>query len=186
MTAKEKAEEIRQEFIQKLTDNDKKSFNNILKNYICALYGKTTLYYDILLNLSTINLIGRDIPYERETKCFNCSSDLNEKSNFICQTCGWFICSCGACGCSEVKRVKRLKFPKFYTKDFSRKKSSDLSATIHSHKLPLDKNEFDSIFQGRAILQFQKSEKMLKQFNQMIQGNQTIEIIDIDDILHLA
>jgi hypothetical protein len=36
----------------------------------------------------------------RITNCYNCSNkNLRSDVNLICISCGWLICSCGACGC---------------------------------------------------------------------------------------
>jgi len=178
---KEKAEKYKIGYINNLSELEKKEFVFILNQYQNSLIGKTKIYYDILLHLSTIDFQGRTIPYERETKCFNCSSDLNEKKNFICKTCGWYICGCGACGCSEVKKISKLKFPKYYTKDVLRKKSTDINNIIDNYELPITQNDLDKIFKSRAILQFQKNENMLEEFNRMLKRHRNVELGVIDD-----
>ena len=35
----------------------------------------------------------------RITHCWRCKRHLDSRGFFICKTCGWIICDCGACGC---------------------------------------------------------------------------------------
>ena len=35
----------------------------------------------------------------RETGCYNCKSSINNDFFEECNSCGWIICLCGACGC---------------------------------------------------------------------------------------
>ncbi len=37
--------------------------------------------------------------HRRITHCYGCKADLDSKINIQCASCGWLICSCGACGC---------------------------------------------------------------------------------------
>ena len=35
----------------------------------------------------------------RSTHCYNCQVHLDSNSHLECSTCGWLVCTCGACGC---------------------------------------------------------------------------------------
>lgn len=35
----------------------------------------------------------------RATHCYNCKNNLDNSIDIECNTCGWILCSCGACGC---------------------------------------------------------------------------------------
>lgn len=39
----------------------------------------------------------------RITHCYNCKEVLDNSTNLECNTCGWIICQCGACGCGYSK-----------------------------------------------------------------------------------
>jgi DNA helicase IV len=43
--------------------------------------------------------IGR---LNRVAKCYSCKSSLDNSINMECSSCGWILCSCGACGCGYV------------------------------------------------------------------------------------
>jgi len=176
MNVKEKAEECKRIYTEKLTSSERKDFNFIANNYQDAIRGKTEIYYDILLHLNTIDFDGRNIPSERDTKCYSCKKELNKTKNFICKTCGWFICSCGACGCSKVKKISKLDFDKYYTKDIKRMKSAILKQEIDMHELPISQKEFADIFRGRAILKYRKKDTMLEEFNRMLKRHRNTEL----------
>jgi hypothetical protein len=36
---------------------------------------------------------------QRSTHCYSCKAHLDSRMNIQCASCGWLICSCGACGC---------------------------------------------------------------------------------------
>jgi len=38
----------------------------------------------------------------RKTHCYNCKHNLDNYSDYECNTCGWIICWCGCCGCEYV------------------------------------------------------------------------------------
>ncbi len=54
-------------------------------------------------------LLSKDLPYNgirtnknrrhRTTHCYNCKKPLDNSVDVECNSCGWIICSCGACGC---------------------------------------------------------------------------------------
>lgn len=35
----------------------------------------------------------------RTAKCWNCHEPLDNAADLECNSCGWIVCSCGACGC---------------------------------------------------------------------------------------
>ncbi|WP_426148771.1 UvrD-helicase domain-containing protein [Polaromonas sp. DSR2-3-2] len=37
--------------------------------------------------------------FNRVAKCYACKSPLDNSINMECSSCGWILCSCGACGC---------------------------------------------------------------------------------------
>lgn len=39
--------------------------------------------------------------FRRVTHCWNCSMQLDNSTDIECITCGWIICTCGACGCGR-------------------------------------------------------------------------------------
>lgn len=39
----------------------------------------------------------------RTANCFRCKSSLDNFHNHECNSCGWILCMCGACGCSYMK-----------------------------------------------------------------------------------
>lgn len=43
-----------------------------------------------------------------ESHCFICERGISSEVNPRCDKCGWFYCSCGACGC-EYRGTKRQK-----------------------------------------------------------------------------
>lgn len=44
---------------------------------------------------SAISIIRK----HRITHCYSCKSNLDNTIDFECNSCGWIVCSCGACGC---------------------------------------------------------------------------------------
>ena len=43
--------------------------------------------------------IRRSQESHRKTHCYNCKTSLDNYIDYECTSCGWIICSCGACGC---------------------------------------------------------------------------------------
>lgn len=41
----------------------------------------------------------RNSQRKRAAQCYSCTSGVSTMSNLECVSCGWLICSCGACGC---------------------------------------------------------------------------------------
>lgn len=37
----------------------------------------------------------------RKPKCFHCHAHLDSAISFECVACGWILCECGACGCTQ-------------------------------------------------------------------------------------
>lgn len=37
----------------------------------------------------------------RNAHCWSCKSQLSNASDVECASCGWIVCSCGACGCGK-------------------------------------------------------------------------------------
>lgn len=35
----------------------------------------------------------------RSTHCYNCKESISSETHLECNSCGWIICNCGACGC---------------------------------------------------------------------------------------
>lgn len=40
----------------------------------------------------------------RATHCYSCQCSLDSSINLECGTCGWILCTCGACGCGWSRR----------------------------------------------------------------------------------
>lgn len=51
--------------------------------------------------------------------CFSCKEPINSSKNVRCSKCGWYTCSCGACGCTYVGK-SRSKLPNVYNKKMSK------------------------------------------------------------------
>lgn len=41
--------------------------------------------------------------HRRKASCFRCKTILDNHLNHECNSCGWILCMCGACGCSYMK-----------------------------------------------------------------------------------
>ena len=41
----------------------------------------------------------------RETNCWSCKSPITSENLPECITCGWILCSCGACGCGRPFQI---------------------------------------------------------------------------------
>lgn len=41
----------------------------------------------------------------RETNCWSCKSPITSENLPECVTCGWILCSCGACGCGRSDQL---------------------------------------------------------------------------------
>ena len=42
---------------------------------------------------------ARKVKFNRVARCYSCKSTLDNSINMECSSCGWILCSCGACGC---------------------------------------------------------------------------------------
>ena len=45
---------------------------------------------------------ARKVKRNRVARCYACKSTLDNSINMECSSCGWILCSCGACGCGYV------------------------------------------------------------------------------------
>jgi hypothetical protein len=160
-------------FIDKLSNDEKKEFKRMKNSYKVSI-GSDIILNDILNNIDTIDFVNRNVPYERDTECYKCNTELNEKKYFICATCGWFICKCGACGCSKVKKIRFSKFTPHIT-DFSRKNSANILSQLKLLTLPLQKNDFNNIFKGTAIIWYKKSDNVLYYINNKLHKFSNLE-----------
>lgn len=49
---------------------------------------------------STAKMVKVSAVSHRVSHCWNCKHTVDNHYQYECSTCGWIICSCGACGCS--------------------------------------------------------------------------------------
>ena len=49
--------------------------------------------------------IGEKVIHKKSKvwNCYSCKEKLDSKQNITCDSCGWLICYCGACGCGYTK-----------------------------------------------------------------------------------
>jgi len=61
--------------------------------------------------LESKNIIYRGVScvsekkHTRVTHCWNCKNPLDNSIDLECKSCGWILCSCGACGCGYNKTI---------------------------------------------------------------------------------
>jgi hypothetical protein len=86
---------------QTLRTKTKTEFNkvkNILsQGYLDDKFSLNGTYY-IKLEKPTSKVTSA-IVYEYINHCFSCKKTITSTLNKRCPKCGWYICSCGACGC---------------------------------------------------------------------------------------
>lgn len=109
-----KKEKIIQRNIKNMKAKDEKwKKEKIIKNRIKAMKAKEE-NKNKEVALERIQLIDIEIvPKRRETICWKCREPLFSDTHRSCSTCGWLICSCGACRarCSahEYQEIKLLE-----------------------------------------------------------------------------
>jgi len=50
------------------------------------------------INYSGVSFVTEG-KHPRVTHCWNCKNPLDNSIDLECKSCGWILCSCGACGC---------------------------------------------------------------------------------------
>jgi len=149
-------------FIKELSNDDKKRFKRIENNYKYSV-GKNPVLKDILNNIETIDFDNENANPNRIPNCYRCKKQLDDYNLFVCSTCGWIICKCGACGCTKLRRHKGKLIK--YLVDFSRKNSAEILLAFTKLNRPIDKNDFEKLFRDSAIKYYNESDGVLYYLN---------------------
>lgn len=147
---KTEAEKHKDLYTKSLSSSNEKDFNSLANHYQNKQKVKTEIYYDIMFHLDTIDFLNRhDSFFYRRTNCFRCNE------NQLSKTCRWFICKCGACGCTKMN----------YSNRYSRKNSKILLRILQNTILPIKLSDFKKIFNNTALEYFGNDDEVLNFIN---------------------